>query len=121
MSDTSLYAGLYEEIREYAELVDEVILNLKKGEGTPENPAQKRLALLLMHLGRGEFEDLPIRLFMLVLRENGFSDQTGWSSTGKALLEPEIDASVINQLERVAQSLERGQTNALGRIRGTSH
>ena len=42
MSHTGLYSGLYARVRQYAELLDEVIIRLKSGESTPTDPGRQR-------------------------------------------------------------------------------
>ena len=54
MSHTGLYAGLYEQIREHAELVDCVLIEIKSStalnQGTVSEP-RVRLGTLLKNLG----------------------------------------------------------------------
>ncbi len=121
MSEISLYAGLCEGISEYAELVDNVILSLRRGSSSPEEPARQRLANLLNNLASAKCEDLSTRLLFLVLRDSGTTNKAQWQQLGKALLSPRIDNTTMDLLESFARSLEKEQAEAQARIQGWSH
>ncbi len=121
MSDTSLNTSLYEEIREYAEMVDQLLIGLKDGTSSEKDDNRRKMGNLLLQLAENRYEDLSSRLIMLVIRDSGNIRQSDYRKMGKALLSTDIDDSVVNWLEMFAQSLEKGQADALSRVRGWSH
>lgn len=120
MSDTSLYSGLYQQIREYAEMVDDVIIDLKEGTSSPSDAHRKELGELLVKLAGDRWDDLSTRLVALMLRDKGDIAQAEWARVGNALLSSKTDSSVVEPLEHLARSLEQEQAGVMERIRGWS-
>ena len=50
MSQIAMYSGVYEDIREYAELLDKVLIDLKGGNSSPNDAIRRKLADLLKSL-----------------------------------------------------------------------
>jgi len=48
MSDASLFSGLYQQIHEYAELLDDVLVNLKENTSSLEDKSRQELASFLL-------------------------------------------------------------------------
>ena len=120
MSEAGLYSGLYEQVREYAELLDTVLIGLKGGTSSPEDESRRKLSNFLMSLGSGHWSDLTTRLIAILLRDKADVDEREWDRAGKALLSSEVGGSVIDLLEKLALSLEQEQVGAMARIRGSS-
>lgn len=121
MSDASLFSGLYQQIHEYAELLDSVLVNLKENTSSLEDKPRQELASFLLDLTNEQCRDLPVRLIALALRDNKEINLAELSDIGQALQSADIDESVIESLERLAQSLEQEQTGAMERMRGRSY
>jgi hypothetical protein len=121
MSDTSFYSGLYQQIREYAELVDDVLIGLKEGTSSSSDASRQKLGEFLLNLANDCSDDLPTRLLVLVLQDKGGVASAEWSRIGNALLSSEVDNSVVEPLEKLACSLEQEQAGAMARIQGWSH
>lgn len=117
-SDTGLFSGLYQQTRECAELVDQVLIQIKDGTSSPKDKSRQELSKFLIHLGNNEWEDLSSRLIILVLRGKEDFAEAQWSRAGSALLSSEVDTSVVELLEQLARSLEQEQTGAMERMRG---
>lgn len=118
MSDTSLYSGLYQQMREYSALLDQVLISLKDGSSSQDDPRRKRLACFLLDLAGETPDNLCVRLISLVLSERGPIDKDEWRRLGNALLAPGLDAAVIPRLERLASSVEHEQVRVMARMRG---
>lgn len=41
MSRTAIFPGMYEEVRDYAQLLDKVLVELKGGTGQPQDESEK--------------------------------------------------------------------------------
>ena len=67
MSATGLFSGLYGRVREYAELLDDVILQVKSKEGGPGDPRRKQLAKLLIAIDAGPAPDLATQLLAVLV------------------------------------------------------
>jgi hypothetical protein len=120
MSEAGLYSGLYGQIREYAELLDNVLIGLKRGTSSPDDESRRRLGNFLISLGSDRWSDLPTRLIATLVRDKAEVEEREWSRAGNALLSPDVDAPLIELLEVLARSLEQEQAMAMARIRGSS-
>jgi hypothetical protein len=117
MSDIGLNSGLYGQMREYAELLDDVLIGLKTNVALPSDSRQ-RLADFLTALEADNWQDVPTRVIAILLRDKAYVEKNDWPALASALLSDEIDETVINKLERLAWSLEQEQSIAMARIRG---
>ncbi len=123
MSHTGLYAGLYEQIREHAELVDCVLIELKSNTSLPPNAVSEprtRLGVLLKKLGAEQELDLTSRLIGILLRDEAEATSRELIRAGNLLLTPGGGAEVTVFLERLARALEQGQAGAVARMRGSA-
>ncbi|HWQ34532.1 MAG TPA: hypothetical protein VNQ79_16905 [Blastocatellia bacterium] len=117
MSHIAMYSGVYEEIRGYAELLDKVLVELKGGTGLPHDEDRRKLGQFLTALNAPQKGDLTMRLIHILLRDNGEIDQSELAKIGERLETEDVDNSVIEPLERLAQSLEQEQATAMARMR----
>lgn len=119
MSNPGFYASIYEQIREYAELVDTVLISLKSGTSSPNDPKRQELGNLLITLSGETWDSLPTRMFALMLRGRHNTSQKKWAHLGKTLLTEQSDPSVIKDLEALAVALEQEQAGTINRMRGS--
>ena len=117
MSQISMYSGVYEDLREYAELLDKVLIDLKGGNSSPDDPIRRKLADLLKSLLTSQTGDLSMRMVNFLLRGTREIDASELARIGELLESTQVDNSVIEPLERLAQSLEREQAVAMARMR----
>lgn len=120
MSDIGLNSGLYGQMREYAELLDDVLVGLKTGTALPDDDSRQRLADFLTALGADNWQDIPTRVIAMLLRDKAHVEKNDWPALASALLSGEVDEVVINKLEGLAWSLEQEQAVAMARIRGSA-
>ena len=119
MNNPGLYASVYQLIREYAELVDTVLISLKSDTSQVNDPARQKLGSLLISLAGDTWDSLPVRMIALILRDQDRTRQQKWATLGKALLSEQFDASAINDLEELAVALEHEQAGAITKMRGS--
>jgi hypothetical protein len=112
-----MYSGVYEEIRGYAELLDKVLIELKGSTGSPHDEDRHRLGQFLTALNAPQKGDLTMRLIHTLLRDKGEIDQLELAKIGARLETEDVDDSVIEPLEQLAQSLEQEQATAMARMR----
>jgi hypothetical protein len=117
MSHIAMYSGMYEVIREYAELLDRVLIELKGGTSAPQDGNRERLGQFLKSLVAPQKGDLSIRLMKTLLKDNDQIDTQELARIGRQLESRPVDSSVIEPLERLAQSLEQEQAVAMARMR----
>lgn len=121
MSDIGLQVGFYTQVREYAELLDQALIELKSA--TPslvESDSARQLGHFLIALSAGnESQDLPTRLLAVFLQERHRSYTNDWNTLGNALLNNEVNDAIVSDLESLAWSLEQQQAVAMARIRGS--
>jgi hypothetical protein len=122
MSHTGLYAGLYEQIREHAELVDCVIIELKGSTSLSQSASEPRIRLgtLLQNLGAEKDLNLATKLIGILLRDEAEASSRELVSFGSRLLEGDTSENVAAFLEKLARALEQGQAGAVARMRGSA-
>jgi hypothetical protein len=117
MSHVAMYSGVYEELREYAELLDKVLIELKGNTGSPGDDNRRKLGQFLKALVSPRKGDLAMRLINILLRDNEDVDPPRLAEIGGRLESEAVDESVIGPLEKLAQSLEQEQAVAMARMR----
>jgi hypothetical protein len=117
MSSTGLFSGLYYRVREYAELLDDVIIQVKSGEGGPRDQRRQKLARLLLALDQLPAADLTTQLLSVLVREQG-DGNAQWGDVGRALLDPQASESVLPRLEELARAVEHERAGMLAKMRG---
>lgn len=121
MSDLSLLRGVYADVEAYGTLIDRVIERLGQ-EGTgPPDPDQKKLGQLLIDASDQGLESQSLEALTLdsLLRSNTGEPFAGLDlkQLGENLLNGHVDASYHNQLETLAQRLERERAEIARRLR----
>ena len=106
MSHSGLYSGLYSRIREYGELLDGVILRIKAGKSTPDDAGRRKLAELLIAAGRGNAASLYSQVFAVLVQAHDEARSRDWSALGIALLDSNVESSIVDRLELLARSIE---------------
>src|ERR1700724_875453 len=105
MSYTGLHSGLYSQIREYAEILDQLLLDLKAG--TPDAHTESRLKLgkLLASLGHSAGGDLRAELLASLLREAGRPTSARLAEIGREIVDRQSSPQLLNDLEQLARTL----------------
>ena len=118
MSEIGLYSGLYTRFHEQAELLDRVLIALKKGNSQPSDNDRKKLANLLIKLAKSSSDDFSIQLLAILLRNTSSSNLKEWGKVGKALLSNEVQQDIILKLEKLAKILEYERAEIFAKMRG---
>jgi hypothetical protein len=119
MSDLSLLTGIYASVEQFASLIDTVIEHTQTNVAPPGD-AQKQLGQLLVDTGdqgqtSGSYEALMLDS---LLRDASGQTPLDLPGLGRRLLAGTIDSSDQQQLEAIAQELERERSEVAGRLRG---
>lgn len=117
MSETGLYSGLYSTVRQMAELVDSVLLDIKAGNGGDAKVQRQQLGTLLLHIAEPTSDNLSGQLLAIVVKE---SHKPGFDPIvlGRELLNPNAPVESVNTLEVLATILENERANMLVKMRG---
>jgi hypothetical protein len=118
MNDTGLFSGIYQGIRDHADLLDRVLVRLNAGTSAPADDERQRLAAWLVSLAEAPTMDSSARMIRVLLRAQGAAMQQGWAEVGQSLRSGPLAPAVVNRLEALARALEREQAAALARLRG---
>lgn len=122
MSETGLLSGLYQQAHKYADLVDQVLINIKTGHKSSGDPARKELCDFLTQIEDQTSTDLPTRWLLMVLERRSQFSQVNLARLGKRLLaQDDVDQETLTQLESFAQALEEEQVEAMMRMRQWTH
>lgn len=118
MNDTGLFSGLYEGIRNQADLLDRVLVQLKAGSTAAASAERCQLADWLLSLNDSQTSDYSARMIGVLLRSQSPGLQKGWEDIGNNLRGNQVRKETIDRLEELARALEREQATALARLRG---
>lgn len=118
MSNPGLYSSVYQQIREYAALVDMVLISLKENPESADTH-REQLSRLLADLANPEQTDLSLRIVAIMFGSETGSRKT-WQRLSQALRNTQFERTVIHDLEQFAQVLEEKQADALAKMRGWS-
>ena len=118
MSSAGLYSNLYTRLRDYAELIDRVLIYLKRGDSNSNNEDRIKLGQLLVGLAKAPSTALSTQVFGILLYRREKRNLARWEKVGQALLTNTITPDVILQLEKLADTLEDERAGTFARMRG---
>ncbi|MFN8495655.1 MAG: hypothetical protein U0350_49140 [Caldilineaceae bacterium] len=118
MSDIGLYSGLYETIRQWADLVDDVLVRLKAGSNLLEQPSYNALNKLFSNLASADPEEIDFsdqRVAAIV--ESKLGNKNIWIELSRSLTEPIRSTTAIPLLENVALCLAERHADTIAKMR----
>lgn len=118
MNDSGLFSGIYQGIRDHADLLDRVLVRLKAGTSSPTDDDRRQLAEWLVALTAPETDDTVATTVRILLRGQGASVRRGWADASDSLRTNCVGPDVVDRLEGLARALDREQAVVLGRFRG---
>ena len=118
MSYSGLYSGLYVRLRDYAQLMDDVLIGLKTGNSSPSDQRRKELAELLLGTSATTPSSLSSQILQISLQTQARVDRRQLDEVGKALLAPEPGPNLIAKLEMLATALEHERAGIVAKMRG---
>jgi hypothetical protein len=116
MSDMSLNSGYYVVIKHVAELVDEVLLQLKTHDVQPET--LRKLSGILTAAAEAETRDLSAGLLRIVLEEHSGYRESEWRQLARELAAGQASEAAVERLELIAEALEKERAGAYAKMRG---
>lgn len=120
MSDSGLYAALYSQLHDCAELIDDVIVDLET-EGSAGGAQRRRtLSGLLRALETAPESDVSATLLWNVLRENKAQQRADWSEIADAIDRGDTSGGVMGRLEELARFLEVERAEMNARMRSSN-
>ena len=121
MSDRSLQSGYYSTITYLAELLDEVLVQLKLvrggGDGAPSSEIEK-VAKMLEAAASEEHRDLSTAFLRLILRDELGEQQQTWQELSVRLGKGECDEQDVETMERIAEVVDTERASAFRKMRG---
>lgn len=118
MSYSGVHSGLYTRIRDYAELLDDVLINLKAGRSSPSDARRRQLAQLFLGTSVSASSSLSLQLLRVFLRDASEVDEQHLAEIGEALLSTNVGPNIVNRLEVFAKALENERAGTLAKMRG---
>jgi hypothetical protein len=119
MSDPGLYTHLYAQLRDCAELIDQVIINLETKRSTAGTKERETLARLLRAIQAAPTSSLDAILLANVLRDSRISGSANWNEVADAIDRGDTSRAVIGQLEELASVLESERADMHARMYGS--
>lgn len=117
MSDPALYINLYARLRDCAELIDDVIVDLE-ARSTTEPSRRRALSGLLRELDTAPQSNIDATMVWNVLREQREAKSDDWKDVADALDQGDNSDRVIERLEHLARVLEVERAEMHSRIHG---
>lgn len=121
MTNPGLYSGIYQQIREVAELVDDVLINLKSEVDKADKSSRQKLGELLEQLVAERTDTLQLRMVALLVIGDNANSRKKWARVANLLKSDKVDNVLIDELDSLAQLLEQMQADAMAKMRGWSH
>lgn len=118
MSEIGQQLCFYEELYEQAELIDSVLLEIKRNENIQNSSHSQELGKMLIELGSDQWLQSPARLFIVLLRDFTRSKRRKWATVGENLICNKFDADTVKRLEKLASLLEQEQNDVMARVKG---
>lgn len=118
MSDMSLYSGLYETIRRWADLIDDAIVNLKatnlaKAEGACDELLSLFLSLATEGESGADFSDRRVASII----EGKLTHKIDWQELASQLQNPASQEAALPALEAIAESLADKHADTVAKMR----
>lgn len=118
MSDIGVHSNVYQRVRAYGQLVDEVILGLVSTTASRVDPSRRELGELLIGVAAVPPPDLRAAWLGMLIGGAEPSAREEWVRVGRALLSTTIDDDVVDRLRELAGELEERRTEALAKMSG---
>lgn len=119
MTDSGLYTHLYAQLRDCAELIDNVIIDLESSGASAGMKEREVLSSLLRALQSAPSSNLNATLLSNVLRETRTAARANWNEIADAIDKGEASQAVIGRLEELARALESERAEIHARIYGS--
>jgi hypothetical protein len=119
MSDPGLYMHLYAQLRDCAELIDHVIIDLEIRGSTAGAKERETLAGLLRTLHAAPASNLSAMMLVNVLREKRMAARANWNEVADAIDRGDASQKVIGRLEELARLLESERADMHARMHGS--
>ncbi len=120
MSDRGLYSALYGQLRDCAELIDDVIVDLETAGRVSTEKRRRTLSGYFRALEAAPASNVSAALLWNVLCENKAQQRADWSEVADAIDRCDASDGVMGQLKDLAQLLEVERAELNARIRGSS-
>ena len=119
MSDSGLYGAVYAQLHDWAELIDDVIVDLEVAGGSDGAERREVLSSLLRGLQTAPASDLSAALLWNVLREYKSPSHADWNEIADAIARCDASSGVVGRLEELARVLELERAEMSTRMRGS--
>ena len=118
MSDIGVHSNVYQRVRDYGELIDEVILGRSSTTDVRIDASRRELGELLVGVAVAPPPDLRTAWLGMLISSADPSARNEWACVGRALLSTTVDPGVVDKLRELARRLEERRTEALAKMRG---
>lgn len=119
MSDPGLYTHQYTQLRDCAELIDKVIINLETSGAAAGTKEREELVSLLRALEVAPSSNLDALMLANLLRGERSTRGANWKEIADAINRGDASKSVIGRLEELARVLESERADLHARMLGS--
>ncbi len=122
MSDIGLFGSVYEQIREYSDQLDTLLLDVHGAEEPQSAYARQRLAILLRTVADARNKSPSVQVVRMVLRReltNTLGRPDNLCNSLAAVLEQrQPSKQELDQLDKIAIALDTERQTTMARMRG---
>jgi hypothetical protein len=117
MSETGIHAGGYQRVRDYAETVDRLLLDLKTGHEPPD-PTVMRVVHFLEALASGKEAPASVQAIGALLRRRTALPPARFKAIAEELQARHPSTESLQELETVASALDEERAAISARLLG---
>ena len=119
MSDTGLHANFHEQVRDYAQRLDELLLQFTSPSGTIAAELTRQVAALVDQLrAPSKAQGLAMQLLAFQAHRRHLFSERHWAEIAAGLQSSSATPRLLDRLETLACFLEEQRTGAVAKMRG---
>ncbi len=120
MSQTAIQSGLYEELTNLADTVDDFLIHIRCGDIGANDPARRRLADFLVHASSDNVaNDLATLRLLSLIGCNTNKERSSLARLGKVLRSHDpVPQAAVDRLEKLGRDLEARRSETAAKLRG---
>ena len=119
MSDTGLHANFYEQVRGYAQQLDELLIHLTSSAANGPTDLTRQVELLVGQLREpSKTEGVALQFLSFQARHRRLFSDKHWLEIAEGLRSYSISPPLLDRLEILARFLEEQRAGAVAKMRG---
>lgn len=119
MSDTGLHANFHEQVRGYAQQLDDLLIQLTSATSNAGSDLAQQVDFLVEQLREpGKSEGIALQLLSFQARHRRLFSEKHWTEISEGLRSHSVTPNLLDQLEILARFLDDQRAGAVAKMRG---